>query len=64
MRLLASEKVEIIRIVKRSELRLNLTLKRLGIHKRTFYNWYHRYILYGEEGLKPKCESCPHVKLQ
>lgn len=57
MRLSASEKAEIIRIVKRSELGINGTLRRLGIHKRTFYNWYHRYTLYGEEGLKPKRKS-------
>ena len=57
MRLSASEKAEIIRIVKRSELGINLTLRRLGIHKRTFYNWYHRYVLYGEQGLLPKRES-------
>lgn len=54
MRLSSTEKVEIIRIVKRSELGINTTLKRLGIHKRTFYNWYHRYTLFGEDGLNSK----------
>ena len=41
MRLSAEEKAEIVEIVKRSELGVNRTLRQLGIHKRTFYNWYH-----------------------
>lgn len=57
MRLSYIEKAEIIRTVTRSELGVNQTLLRLGIHKRTFYNWYHRYAMYGEEGLKPRRES-------
>lgn len=52
-----AEKAEIVRTVSRSELGVNQTLKRLGVHKRTFYNWYHRYALYGEQGLKPRRES-------
>jgi Transposase and inactivated derivatives len=57
MRLSPSEKAEIIRIVKRSDLGVNRTLKKLGIHKRTFYNWYERYSREGEEGLKPRRQS-------
>lgn len=54
MRLTASEKAEIIRIVKRSELGVNRTLNHLGIHKRTFYNWYARWVDGGEQALEPK----------
>lgn len=54
MRLSAAEKAEIIRVVNRSNLGVNQTLKRLGVHKRTFYNWYHRWSEQGEEGLEPK----------
>ena len=44
-------------MVSRTELGINETLRRLNIHKRTFYNWYHRYTLYGEDGLKPRRQS-------
>lgn len=54
MRLSSAEKAEIIRIVKRSELGVNQTLRRLGIPKRTFYNWYHRWSEHGEAGLEPR----------
>jgi transposase InsO family protein len=46
--------MEIIRIVQDSELGINRTLKELGIHKSTFYNWYGRYELHGYEGLACK----------
>lgn len=46
MRLLPSEKAEIIRIVANSHLGVNRTLMQLGIHKRTFYNWYHNNIYF------------------
>ena len=39
MRYTQSEKKEIIRIVEESELGVNRTLKELGIHKSTFYQW-------------------------
>jgi len=53
MRLTPSEKAEIIRLVERSELSVNRTLKQLGINKSTFYNWYHLYQQNGLEGLYP-----------
>ena len=48
MRHSPSEKLEIIRIVEDSELSIRQTLKELGIHRSTFYNWYRRYL---EEGM-------------
>ncbi|MFI5154266.1 MAG: IS3 family transposase [Chitinophagales bacterium] len=53
MRLSASEKMEIIRLVERSDLSVNRTLQQLGINKSTFYNWYHLYQKNGIEGLYP-----------
>jgi transposase InsO family protein len=46
--------MEIIRIVEDSELGVNRTLKELGIHKSTFYQWYGKYQQDGYEGLAPK----------
>ena len=40
MRFSQTEKMEIIQIVQDSELGVNRTLKELGIHKSTFYQWY------------------------
>ncbi len=54
MRITPSEKQEIIRIVERSELGVNRTLKELGIHKSTFYKWYRVYAEKGMEGLLPQ----------
>ncbi len=54
MRISPSEKQEIIRIVERSELGVNRTLKELGIHKSTFYKWYRIYVEKGMEGLLPQ----------
>jgi transposase-like protein len=51
MRYSPSEKLEIIRIVEDSELSIRQTLKELGIHRSTFYNWYRRYLEEGMEGL-------------
>ena len=39
----AEEKESIVLTVKRSELSIVQALKRLGIPRRTFYNWYKRY---------------------
>jgi transposase-like protein len=44
MRFSQKEKYEIIQIVEGSELGVNRTLKELGIHKSTFYNWYSLYV--------------------
>ena len=54
MRFTASEKMEIIRIVEQSEWGVRKTLRGLGIHSSTFYNWYNRYKDEGIKGLKPK----------
>ena len=54
MRHSSFEKLEIIRIVEDSELSIRQTLKELGIHRSTFYNWYSRYLEDGIEGLGPK----------
>ena len=53
MRVSAQEKEEIIRLVDRSELGVNKTLKELGIHKSTFYNWYRVYLKKSSSGLAP-----------
>ena len=53
MRLNAEEKEEIIQLVNRSDLGVNQTLQELGIHKSTFYNWYHAYSQKGIKGLEP-----------
>jgi transposase InsO family protein/transposase-like protein len=50
MRLSAGEKLEIIELVTRSEIGVNKTLRELGIHKSTFYNWYNLYLKKGYEG--------------
>ena len=54
MRFSQAEKMEIIRIVEDSELGVNRTLKELGIHKSTFYQWYGRYQQSGYAGLAPQ----------
>jgi putative transposase len=54
MRITPAEKQEIIRLVERSELGVNRTLKELGIHKSTFYKWYRIYVEKGIDGLLPQ----------
>jgi transposase InsO family protein len=54
MRFTQQEKYEIIKLVDQSDLSANWTLKELGIHRRTFYNWYKRYQEDGYDGLAPK----------
>ena len=49
-----SEKLEIIRIVEDSELSVRQTLKEIGIHCSTFYNWYRRYLEDGAMKKSPK----------
>lgn len=51
MRYSAAEKMEIIRLVDGSDIGVTRTLKELGIHKSTFYNWYEKYQQFGPEGL-------------
>jgi len=62
MRFTQEEKYEIIRLVDGSDLSANRTLQELGIHKRTFYNWYRRYLEGGFDGLatKAKGRQYPH----
>ena len=52
MRYSAPEKYEIIQLVQQSSLSVRQTLRRLGIHKSTFYNWLKRFQEDGIEGLK------------
>lgn len=54
MRFTASEKYEIINLVRDSDLSVKMTLKQLNIPKSTFYDWYNRYLEEGFEGLKHK----------
>ena len=51
MRYTASEKLEVIRLVERSQLPTRRTLDKLGIPRTTFYRWYDRYLLGGPEAL-------------
>jgi putative transposase len=53
MRFSQQEKYEIIQLVDGSDLSANRTLKELGLHKRTYYNWYKRYLRDGYDGLAP-----------
>ncbi len=54
MRLAASEKLEVIRLVEGSELSVRRTLRELGVSRSTFYAWYRRYAQAGEEGLQAR----------
>jgi len=54
MRLNQSEKFEVIQLVEKSEQGVNDTLKELGIHKSTFYQWYNAYLADGYDGLANK----------
>jgi putative transposase len=57
MRFTQQEKHEIIKLVDGSDLSANRTLKELGIYKRTFYNWYKRYLEGGYDGLAQKAKG-------
>lgn len=61
MRFSQQEKVEIINLIEGSDLSANRTLKELGIHKRTYYNWYHRYLEAGPDGLASKARGRKQV---
>ena len=54
MRYSAEEKESIVLTVKRSELNIVQALKRLGIPRRTFYNWYEKYATGGLDALRDK----------
>jgi len=51
MRYSQSVKMEIIRLVEKSELPIKRTLEELDVPKSTFYRWYRRYNEYGYDGL-------------
>lgn len=57
MRFTQEEKYEIIKLVEESALGVNRTLKEIGIHKSTFYNWYEKYKKDGFDGLSIKERS-------
>ena len=61
MRYTTAEKLEIIRLVDGSELGVNRTLKELGIHKSTFYNWYTKYQRSGPYGYHSKGKTVKQV---
>ena len=52
MRYPASEKLEIIQLVERSHLPAKQTLAMLGVSRTTFYRWYERFRLDGENALQ------------
>jgi putative transposase len=54
MRLPASEKLEIIRLVEQSHLPARRTLEMLGIKPSTFYRWYDRFRSCGREALEDR----------
>jgi len=51
MRYSTAEKLEIIRLVERSNLSIKATLAELGVSRSTFYRWYLRYQDQGPDGL-------------
>ena len=61
MRYLASEKLEIIRLVEGAHLPAKQTLDRLGVARRTFYRWYDRYLEGGPEALADKLSAPSRV---
>ena len=60
MRYLASEKLEIIRLVEKSHLSVRLTLVKLGIWRAMFYRWYDRYLQRREAGLQDQSLKPKH----
>jgi transposase-like protein len=54
MRRSASEKMELIGLVERTDLPVRVTLRQLGIPSSTFYGWYKRYVDGGFDALQDK----------
>ena len=54
MKYLASEKLEIIRLVEHSHLSARRTLDKIGVSRSTFYRWCDLYQRFGEKGLEDK----------
>jgi transposase len=46
-----AEKMEIITLAEQSSLSVKATLRELGIHRSTFFQWYKRYLEKGYDGL-------------
>jgi len=61
MRYLASEKLEIIRLVEQSRLSAKQTLDKLGIPRTTFYRWYDKYLTSGADALEDKAPKPARV---
>lgn len=54
MRYPACEKIEIIRLVEQSSLRVRRTLAQIGVPRATFYRWYDLYQTGGPEALEDR----------
>ena len=54
MRVSASEKLELIRLVEGSSLSVRRTLAEIGLSRSTFYAWYRRYLEGGPEALEDR----------
>ena len=54
MKYSAAEKYEIIQMVEQSDLGVRRTLKKIGVSKSSFYEWYSRFLKDGIEGLKTR----------
>ena len=52
MRYTPAEKMEIIRLVKHSDISVKQTLDGLGVARSSFYRWYNCDVEYGYDGLK------------
>jgi transposase InsO family protein len=61
MRYPASEKLEIIRLVEGSHLSARRALEKLGIPRTTFYRWYDRYLMRGDDALEDRSPKPAHV---
>ncbi len=59
MRVRASEKLELIRLVEGSSLSVQRTLAEIGLPRSTFYAWYKRYLEGGMEALKDRTPRPP-----
>ena len=54
MRVSASEKLELIRLVEGSSLSVRRTLAEIGLPRSTFYVWYQRYLGGGPGALEDR----------
>jgi len=57
MRYTQAEKMEIIKTVENSELRVKKTLEELDVKRSTFYRWYNSYLEAGYDGLADRKSS-------